>query len=67
MDSRYARNILANCAIPRGEDFDVLSSAKVNSPLMWADRVKYRAPRQANGSRGRYFHNMLQRWAAKED
>jgi hypothetical protein len=46
-----------------GQDFYTLSSSQVEKLLEEADRVKYRKPRNANGSRGRYFHDRLQRHA----
>lgn len=56
-----ACEILAALDIPRGEDFHVLRSSKVDELLTVADKVKYRKPRNANGSRGRYFHAYLNR------
>lgn len=44
-------------------DFHALSSADVDRLLVWADICKYRKPRNANGSRGRYFFARLQRIA----
>lgn len=45
----------------RHVDFDTLSSSKVSELLEVADAVKYRKPKNANGSRGRYFFARLQR------
>jgi len=45
-------------------DFDVLSRAQVWHLLSYADDHGYRAPRGANGSRGRYWYAYLQRRAA---
>jgi len=53
--------ILRELGIPRGEDFHVLRSSKVGELLEVADQYKYRKPKNANGSRGRYFHDYLQR------
>ena len=61
--TRTARAILANCAVPIGADFHTLPSSKVDSLLAWADSQRYHKPRNANGSRVRYFHDMLQRRA----
>jgi len=47
--------------VPVGEDFHALPSKKVENLLLIADRLKYRKPKNANGSRGRYFHALLQR------
>lgn len=56
-----ACSILRELRIPVGEDFHVLSSSKVSDLLEVADRLKYRKPKNANGSRGRYFHERVQR------
>lgn len=58
-----ARETLKACNISLGADFHRLSSSQVEALLAEADRVKYRKPRSANGSRGRYFHDLLQRRA----
>lgn len=47
------------------EDFHALNHAAVERLLGEADRVGYRQPRGANGSRARYFHARLIRAAAK--
>jgi hypothetical protein len=52
---------LRELKIPRGENFFVLPSSKVSELLDVADEYKYRKPKNANGSRGRYFHAYLQR------
>ncbi len=56
-----ACDILSRVGIPRGEDFHVLSSSKVDHLLTEARRVGYRKSRSAPGSRGRMFHQYLQR------
>jgi hypothetical protein len=53
---------LLNIAI--GQDFHILSSDQVSGLLGEADRVRYRRPPNANGSRARYFHDRLQRHAS---
>lgn len=58
-----AYDILALCLVPLGADFHTLSSARVDALLTYADIWHYRKPKNANGSRGRYFHAMLQRLA----
>jgi hypothetical protein len=58
-----ARAILHLCNCPVGGDFHKLSTDQVNALLFEADRVKYRKPKDANGSRARSFHAMLQRRA----
>lgn len=47
-------------------DFHTLSSAEVEQLLDAADMVKYRRPKNANGSRARYFHAKLQREMERE-
>lgn len=47
-----------------GQDFHTLNSSQVDGLLREADRVRYRRPANANGSRARYFHDRLQRHAA---
>lgn len=59
----HARLVLKSCNIGIGQDFHTLSSAQVDALLVAADRARYRKPKNANGSRGRYFHDMLQRRA----
>ncbi len=58
-----ARGVLRACGIAMGADFHALSSDIVESLLVHADRLKYRKPKCANGSRGRYFHSLMQRRA----
>ena len=42
-------------------DFHELSSSNVDELLKAADHYKYRKPKNANGSRSRYFFARLQR------
>lgn len=58
-----ARGVLTACGIARDADFHTLSPSTVESLLAWADHYKYRKPKNANGSRGRYFHDLMQRRA----
>jgi hypothetical protein len=44
-----------------GQDFHTLSHAQIDNLLAEADRVRYRKPKNANGSRARYFHAHLER------
>jgi hypothetical protein len=64
---RYERTnaiaALQMCRIGIGQDFHTLSPAQVDALLAHADQSGYRKPKNANGSRGRYFHDMLQRRA----
>jgi hypothetical protein len=45
------------------KDFDALSPPEVERVLEAADAWKYRKPKNANGSRGRYFYALLNRAA----
>lgn len=47
-------------------DFYSLPSDHVEQVLIEADAVKYRKPKNANGSRARYFYEYLTRTARKE-
>lgn len=58
-----SRLILEACKIPLAADFHTLSTTQVSDLLDYADRQKYRKPKNANGSRGRYFHALIQRRA----
>lgn len=48
------------------KDFCTLSSSEVGRVLEAADAWKYRKPKNANGSRGRYFYALLNRAAARK-
>ncbi len=58
-----AQATLSMLHITLGTDFHALPSAAIDRLLDEADRVRYQKPRNANGSRARYFHDMLQRRA----
>ena len=58
-----ARAFLENINSAVGQDFYTLSSSQVDAVLAEADRVRYRKPRNANGSRARYFFERMQRKA----
>lgn len=60
-----ARRALKLCGVAIGADFFTLSSATVLDLLSHADAHRYRAPKNGNGSRGRYWHAHLQRVAAR--
>lgn len=62
-NAQDAREILSRIHAERGQDFHTLRSEQVESLLAFADQRKYRKPKNANGSRGRYFYQMLQRRA----
>jgi len=61
----YARSVLSNCRIPMGEDFHALTNAQKDALEDEADRTRYQKPRNANGSRLRYFHDLMQRRARR--
>ena len=60
-----ALNILGRLGMKPDSDFHALNSEQVDRLLAEADKAKYRKPRNANGSRGRYFHAYLIRSASK--
>ena len=61
-----AREILRQCTGSIEGDFHRLNSEQVNALLAHADKHGYRKLRNANGSRGRYWHAHLQRVANRE-
>ena len=68
MLTRYeARETLSRYQIPNGVDYHALHSNVVDRVIAAADRHKYRAPKNANGSRSRYFHAYLMRAARKSE
>lgn len=58
-----AREVLKAINAAVGQDFHTLRSKQVEALLTEADRVRYVAPKGANGSRARYFYQQLQRRA----
>ena len=58
-----AAQTLARLGVPLGGDFHALPGDKVFALLEEAKVQKYRLPKGANGSLGRYFHDRLQRKA----
>lgn len=61
-----AQEILHRIGCSAAPDFFTLPSEQVAQVLMEADAVKYRKPKNANGSRARYFYEYLTRTARKE-
>lgn len=61
LDKASAGAIATQFGIPLSRDFHSLDSDIVERILKAADSVKYRRPKNANGSRARYFHAYLQR------
>lgn len=62
-----ARETLTAFGIAVGQDFHTLSAQQVEALLAEADRARYQRPRNANGSRARYFHDRLQRRAQRKE
>lgn len=60
-------NIAAAYNIPLNENFYALSSDTVGRILEAAKACKYRQPKNANGSKARYFYAYLNRLAKRED
>lgn len=63
----HAAALAAQFDFPLDRDFFTLPVLTVVRVLEAADFVKYRKPKNANGSRGRYFYAYLQRAAARVD
>lgn len=59
----HSRMTLKACRVPVGADFHVLTGDQLEALMVEADRCRYRRPANANGSRLRYFHDLLQRRA----
>ncbi len=60
------RVTLNDLGIDPKASFFTLDHSQIDALLEEADRVKYRQPRNANGSRARYFHARLQRQEARQ-
>lgn len=67
MDRSKAANLRNKYHIPTEKDFYQLSSSEVERVLEAADSVKYRKPRNANGSRARYFFAAIQRALSRKE
>ncbi len=65
LDRNRAHDILQRAHVPLGVDFHALGSAQVEALLVEADAHRYRKPKNANGSRGRYFHAYVTRTAER--
>lgn len=66
LDRERARGILNRAHVPLDDSFHALSSDQVDSISLEADAYGYHKPRNANGSRARYFHALLIRRANSE-
>ena len=65
MTYEQAHNLATWHRIPLDRDYHALPSDVVDRVTAAADACKYREPRNANGSRARYFHALLQRTVAR--
>ena len=57
--SEHARKLFKLLCIEAGQDFHTLTLRQVWELLVEADKVKYRKPKNAIGSRARYFYAKL--------
>ena len=64
---QLARSLAKRHGFSLGQNFFVLSASTVCQILDAADSVGYRKPKNANGSRGRYFYAYLNRAAYRVD
>lgn len=60
-----ARAVLQSANAAIGQDFHTLTTSQIDVILAEADRVRYQRPKNANGSRARYFYQKLQREAQR--
>lgn len=60
-NSFAAYGVFQACGIDWRKDFHTLRSEQVSALLAKADEFKYRAPKNANGSRARYFYAYMVR------
>lgn len=65
MNKFTALDLAARFQINLTRDFHALPAGQVDHILEAADAYKYRKPRNANGSRARYFHAFLRRVVAR--
>ncbi len=61
IQSHQALALSIKYAFPLDSDFHALRSSEVDGVIAAADSRGYRKPRNANGSRARYFHAYLRR------
>ena len=62
-----ARALCSVFGIDPSHDWHAMSSTMKEAVLRAADAHKYRKPKNANGSRGRYFAKYLRRVIEKEE
>ena len=65
MTNYTATSLATQFRLDLAKDFHTLANAEVCRVLEAADLVKYRKPKNANGSRGRYFFEYLKRVSRK--
>lgn len=61
MSKSTARELLSAHGVPLGEDFHRLPSSVVDGIVAAAEAYGYRKPRNANGSKARYFYAFANR------
>ena len=61
MTKLHAEHLALVYDIPLGKDFHALTPQKVANVLECATATKYRKPKNANGSRARYFYAYMNR------
>lgn len=66
MTSQEATTLARRYGIILGDDYHILTSSEMERVLAAADEWKYRNPKNANGSRGRYFYALLNRAAKRK-
>ena len=62
-----ARALAATFCFDPFEDYHAMSAGSKEGVILAADSVKYRAPKNANGSRGRYFAAYVRRVIERGD
>lgn len=62
--AQWARETARSYNIPLGADYHTLSSGTVYMIIAAGQEARYRQPRNANGSFGRYFYAYLNRVAS---
>lgn len=67
LDYWQARALASTFGFNPMEDFHAMSTASKEAVIRAADSVKYRAPKNANGSRGRYFAAYVRRVIERGD
>jgi hypothetical protein len=60
---QYALSLFRLWNVSTKQDFHTLSASQVSMILEEAERVGYQKPKNANGSRARYFYCLQQRRA----